>query len=53
MHKIFLCITADFVTGHSVVKSAELLLLLLPLSFVLIVMLTVITTVVDLIGICM
>jgi hypothetical protein len=56
MYKIFLCSTADFVIGHSVVESRELLLLLLlllPLSFVLIAMLIAITTMAGLIGIYM
>jgi hypothetical protein len=55
MHKIFLCITVDFVIGHSVFESALLLLLLLllPLSFVLILILIVITTMAGLTGICM
>ena len=39
MHKIFLCLAVDFVSGHSVVEPTVLLLLLL--SFVLIAMLIV------------
>jgi len=38
MHKIFLCLAVDFVSGHSVVEPTVLLLLL---SFVLIAMLIV------------
>ena len=53
MLKIFLCITVDFVSGHSVLEStALLLLLLLLLSFVLIAMLIVITTMAGIV-ICM
>jgi len=52
MLKIFLCITVDFVSGHSVLESTALLLLLLLLSFVLIAMLIVITTMAGIV-ICM